>query len=125
MYSFEIFETWIAPSVSPVISRLFPWTAATVASAIELRMSEITPYTTSPTFSSARGLKGRTRATKFCPSSSRSPGNAAQIWPSFSYVPSPASYSSAAAIASPGRTILRSNAPSVSMGGRDRWLLHS
>src|SRR5205809_5224366 len=28
------------------------------------------------------------------------------MWPSFSYVPSPASYSSAAAIASPGRTKL-------------------
>ena len=77
MYSSEIFDTWIAPSVSPVISRFDPCTAEIVASAIELRMSEITPYTTSPVFSSARGLKGRTRATKFPPSSSRSPGIAA------------------------------------------------
>src|SRR3989304_7169266 len=38
------------------------------------------------------------------------------MWPSLSYVPSPASYSSVAAMAAPGRTIFRSNNRLVSLG---------
>src|SRR6266568_804791 len=62
----------------------------------------------SPTRSSAGGLKARTRATRFAGSSSRTPGVAANTRPLASYVPSPGSNSSATAISSPGRTILRS-----------------
>src|SRR6266705_3493996 len=62
----------------------------------------------SPTRSSAGGLKARTRATRFAGSSSSTPGVAANTRPFRSYVPSPGSNSSATAISSPGRTILRS-----------------
>src|SRR6266511_2375368 len=71
-------------------------------------MSSTAPYTMSPTRSSAGGLKARTRATRFAGSSSRTPGVAANTRPFASYVPSPGSNSSATAISSPGRTILRS-----------------
>src|SRR5574337_1405112 len=59
----------------------------------------------SPGWSSAGGLKGRTRATRLVSSRCSTPGVDANTSPFFSYVPSPGSNSSATAIWSPGRTI--------------------
>src|SRR3989442_1999883 len=71
-------------------------------------MSSTTPYTMSPTLSSAGGLNARTRATRFSESRTRTPGVAAKTSPFRSYVPSPGSNSSATAISSQGRTIFAS-----------------
>src|SRR5574340_274270 len=62
----------------------------------------------SPGWSSAGGLKGRTRATRLVSSRCSTPGVDANTSPFFSYVPSPGSNSSATAIWSPGRTIFGS-----------------
>src|SRR3989449_8591510 len=79
-------------------------------------MSSTTPYTMSPTLSSAGGLNARTRATRFSESRTRTPGVAAKTSPFRSYVPSPGSNSSATAISSPGRTIFASIWCSASFG---------
>src|SRR3990170_8793112 len=81
------------------------------------RMSSTPPYTMSPTWSSAGGLNGRTRATRFAASRSNTPGVDANTSPFRSYVPSPGSNSSATAIWSPGRTIFRSMAMRISTCG--------
>src|SRR3990172_5090298 len=119
VYSSDTFEMWIVPSACPLISRDRPWIAVTVAVAIIPRMSSTTPYTMSPTWSSATGLKGFTRATRAFGSIVRTPGMEAKMTPSRSYVPSPASNSSATATWSPGRTILGGSMPMPRCAARD------